>query len=480
MHKGTLKKLLRKLSEARRHQSDLPNRIDKYKVLFEKSPLAMAYYDSKGVLVECNEQAEKIIGSTSEKMIGFNAVEKMTNELYRGELIKALKGEQGFYEGEYNPVTGNRSLIIRTFFTPINPENPEDGVVSISEDITERKLAQEKLTEYARRLNTLIDNLLGFAYRCAYDPEWTMEYLSEGIFNMTGYPAHEFIGNRVRSFNSIIEPSDRQQVRDNIQKMIAVKRPYILEYRIHASSGSIRWVWEKGRGVFDANGELTALEGFITDITERKQAEQRMLASLQEKEVLLQEIHHRVKNNLQIISSMLNLQTDFIKDKDDLQWIVNSQNRIHTMALIHEHLYQSENITCIRVKDYFSDLIRHFQETFRLAKKKITFTADIEELSLGIDKAIPLGLITNEIMLNSLKHAFPDKKEGTLSLKMYKENDRVIFIIKDNGIGFQNNNSAYSRAGLGIKLIDSLVRQLKGGFEITSEHGLAWKLHFPL
>lgn len=138
-----------------------------------------------------------------------------------------------------------------------------------------RKKAEDELRESSRKRNTLTDNLPGFVYRCANDPNWTMEYLSEGVFDLTGYPAEEFIGNRIRSFASIIEPGDQLRIAEDVQEALAEKKPYTLEYRISTASGSQKWVWERGSGVLD-DDKLLALEGFITDITERKMMEDRI------------------------------------------------------------------------------------------------------------------------------------------------------------------------------------------------------------
>jgi PAS domain S-box-containing protein len=215
------------------------------------------------------------------------------------------------------------------------------------------------------------------------------------------------------------------------------------------------------------------------DITERKQAEAQIQASLQEKEVLLQEIHHRVKNNLQVISSLLDLQSQQIEESAMLEVFRESQNRVKSMALVHEKLYQSKNFAIINFAEYTESLTNYLFKAYELNAGDVTLELDIDEVSLNIDTAIPCGLIINELVSNALKYAFPDRRTGTIRVALHADRDRhFTMIVEDNGVGFSLEFDLNKVKSLGFQLVNVLAKQLKGSLEIDQTNGSKFQVRF--
>ena len=210
----------------------------------------------------------------------------------------------------------------------------------------------------------------------------------------------------------------------------------------------------------------------------RWHAEQKITASLKEKEVLLREIHHRVKNNMQIISSLLRLQAEKVKDSNLRESFKISQNRIRSMALIHEELYRSTDLAHINIEQYIHKLTTQLFSSYGISKKRIKLTIDIDDIPFNINQAIPCGLIINELVSNSLKHAFPGGRTGMITININKLKSRKQLIIKDNGIGFPKDNKQNKYESLGLQIVRDLVRQLEGNLKVNREAGTEFIISF--
>ncbi|MGE5443255.1 MAG: histidine kinase dimerization/phosphoacceptor domain -containing protein, partial [Ignavibacteriales bacterium] len=265
--------------------------------------------------------------------------------------------------------------------------------------------------------------------------------------------------------------------------------------------------------VGERTADLTRVnEALQAEISERKRAEEQIKTSLQEKEVLLREIHHRVKNNLQVISSLLHLQAGYIKDKRILKIFIESQMRIKSMALIHEQLYRSKDLTRIDFSRYIRELTDNLKRSYGMVSGLINFNMDMDRVSLGIDTAISCGLVINELISNSLKHAFPESREGEIRISLHSYNisdeqagdgrplpkpmasdfssssksykrsatDHLNFAlsISDNGIGFPENLDFRNTESLGLQLVTVLVDQIGGTIELNRDSGTEFKITF--
>jgi two-component sensor histidine kinase len=218
---------------------------------------------------------------------------------------------------------------------------------------------------------------------------------------------------------------------------------------------------------------------YIKDITERKRAEERLRDSLKEKSVLLKEIHHRVKNNMQVISSLLSLQGERIENGELRHLFRDSQLRIRSMALVHEKLYQSESLARIDFAEYVNSLASRMYRSF--GEHHVTWHGSDEKLFLSADIALPCGLIVNELISNALKHAFPDKREGRVFFELSSgQSNQCRLVIRDNGIGLPSDFNIRRSSSLGMQLVDSLVSQIGGTIELSNHEGTRWSITFPL
>jgi PAS domain S-box-containing protein len=689
-----------------------------HRIIYNDNNIPMNYE-----IIDVNPAFEEILGINKKEVLGKSStvVYGTDNAPYLELYSKVSQtGTPEHFETYFEAM--NRYFSINVF-------SPSKGMfITIFEDITERRKNDEKLKENQRTLETLISNLPGVAYKCRNDSLWTMEFVSEGCFQLTGYKPEEIILNKKIAYNDLIHPDDRQMVWDTIQTALKENQPFKIIYRITTSDLENKYVWEQGRGIFSSEGNLIALEGFITDITDRitneeeikksevyyrtifentgtatiiiednsiislansefkklsgyskeelegkikwtdliveediekvlnyhmsrrhkkstpknyeiklvnkdtairdvfvtvallpyterrlisflditdkkesrkalresqkkyrdlaellpqpifetnldwnitftnriglkifgytqedldkelnmlnfldpkdhvramennqrslmdelsveeylalkkdgttfpilvysnaikqddkvigsrgvivdlseiKKVETNLKASLKEKEILLREIHHRVKNNLQIISSLLNLQTRYVMDNEvAVDVLKESRNRVKSMAIIHEKLYQSTDFVNIKFDDYILRLILDLFYSYNLQKDQIKPVIEVKDIELNIETAIPCGLIINELISNSLKYAFPDGQKGEIRISLKSKKDSYQLCISDNGVGLPEELDYKNAKSLGLQLVNNLVDQIDGEITLDRSQGTKFKIIF--
>ncbi len=295
-----------------------------------------------------------------------------------------------------------------------------------------------------------------------------------------GYAKRELIGKNW--FDTCIPERVRSKIRKIFQQTIAgnVQDFEYYENPVLTRSGKERIIAWHNAILTDKSGNPIGTLSSGEDITRRKQAEEQIKASLKEKEVLLREIHHRVKNNMQIISSLLRLQSRYTKDKQILDIFKASQNRIETMAFIHEKLYQSQDLARVDFTDYVNTLTRNLFTTYGVSTARIKLNIDIKNVSLPLDNAIPCGLIINELVSNSLKHAFPPDKEGEIKIALHLSNgNKWQLIVSDNGVGIPEDIDFRNTKSLGLHLVTILAEdQLRGEINLNRTEGTEFKIKF--
>ena len=228
----------------------------------------------------------------------------------------------------------------------------------------------------------------------------------------------------------------------------------------------------------DWRGHLVSLVVVLREITERVRAEEQIKASLKEKEVLLKEIHHRVKNNLQVISSLLYLQSKSSKDEEALAMFQESRNRVRSMALVHERLYQSQDLARVDFAEYVRSLANHLFRSYGVNTNVIRLKINSDDVLLGVDTAIPCGLIINELVSNCLKHAFLEGREGEVRIEFRSDDGECTLMVSDNGVGFPKDLNFRDTGSLGLQLVNTLVHQLEGTIELDRSSGTAFKITF--
>ena len=264
------------------------------------------------------------------------------------------------------------------------------------------------------------------------------------------------------------------------------------EYRIKRKDGKIKWINELYQKIPGKNGKPDKYQGAVYDITEKKEAEE---ALNEIKEARIKEIHHRIKNNLQVISSLLDLQAEKFEDEKVREAFRESQSRIISMALIHEELYQERNMETLNFTAYLRKLSENLFQTYRLDHPGISLQMDLkEDIFLNVDTAVPLGIVINELISNSLKYAFPGQKRGEIQIKLYKEKEgesksdkgedkgckgkKLVLIVSDNGIGISESVDMENPDTLGLQLVNTLVDQLDGKLELKRDNGTEFNIWF--
>ncbi len=272
------------------------------------------------------------------------------------------------------------------------------------------------------------------------------------------HPPRNELGLVMTTFNQMAE-----QLEKNNQQMLEVNEE--LEHRVR----------ERTQALLVANTLLHQ------EVNERTQAEEQIRESLKEKEVLLREIHHRVKNNLQVVSSLLNLQSGMIKDEQVSQALLESRSRIFSMTLIHEKLYQTNNFSSIDMRDYLQSLVAAILRLLPSSSRQIAVTYAIDPIHLSMDLVVPCGLIVNELVMNAAKYAFPEGSAGNLNVEMRLNESRtaVQLRVADDGVGLPKDFSIEQSKSLGMKLVNSLVNQIEGSLQMISENGTVFLISFP-
>jgi PAS domain S-box-containing protein len=352
------------------------------------------------------------------------------------------------------------------------------GLSVVLHNITVQKRAEQALRESEARFRRLADHAPGIIYRLRAKPHIALEYVSPAATALTGYSAEELTGRGAPLAHFIVE-EDHQAVEGVLSDAAEAGNPVVLRWK--CKDGTIVWMEHRTSPIVDESGTIIAGEGIAIDITGRIQAEKALRVSLEEKEALLKEIHHRVKNNLQIVSSLLSLQTEHVAPEKALEALKESQNRVRSMAMIHEQLYSSGDLARIDFHRYVSDLTSYIFRTYSTRAGKISLTMDVQPVALGIDRAIPCGIIINELVTNALKHAFPHESGGTIHIRLVKAGDQeVLLTVEDDGVGIPEGLDPEKSSSLGLELVQTLVEQLKGKVSIESSGGARFSIQIPL
>jgi PAS domain S-box-containing protein len=384
-------------------------------------------------------------------------------------LMKQVWGE---YDEEYRIERPDGSIRwIRDRAFPVRDQAGKvDRVVGIAEDITKQKKAEEQLRAATVLLSSLINHLHSSVV--VEDETRKIIHVNQAFNNTFNVPVapHALFG--VDSRLLFIQTA---QFAERIEQIIKAGTPVLGE--------ELEW---QGRILLrnyvplsiDGNNHYHLWQ--YQDVTESRKAEEQIKASLKEKEVLLKEIHHRVKNNLQIISSLLNLQSAEIEDPEACQRFKESQDRVKAMALIHERLYQSGDLAKIDFSGYVRSLTGHLTRSYRINANAVRLNLEVESVPMNLDIAIPCGLIINELVSNAFKYAFPNGDSGEITVRFAEEDARTLkLVVQDTGIGFPEGGDPEESDSLGLKLVRSLTEQLGGVLNYRTQNGFICQITIP-
>lgn len=462
------------ITKRQKMEYDIIESKEKYKKLTQSSPDPIFVVDFKGKIIYANDAVEKISELPKEELKGKTWMdltplpEDEVQNFYKLFLM-ALEGH------EHEPMEikipkGKDYIYLEIYPALLRSEGKIYAVQVIGHDITKRKWAEESLRESEEKFRQMAENIE------------EVFYIIDNRMNDIIYisPAYEKVWGRTcqslysdpKSWIDSIHEEDREQailrIFNQTEKVHTTRSG--IEYRIIRPDGEIRWIWSHAFPVEDESGDIYRIAGIAMDITERKLYEDQIKQALNEKEAVLREVHHRVKNNMQIISSLLNLQLEHLQNKKDVELFKESRDRVKSMALIHGNLYQSENLSEINFNDYVEDLLRELIISNNMSSK-IKLKTDVGDIVLNIETSIPCGLIINELATNSMVHGFPDEMIGEIFVSLTNEDKLLTLIVKDNGVGFPDELDLDTVETMGLYLVKTLVGQLDGTIELNKENG---------
>ncbi|HEY9600058.1 MAG TPA: histidine kinase dimerization/phosphoacceptor domain -containing protein, partial [Allocoleopsis sp.] len=451
----------------------------------EAIPLGINVIDTAGKLIFANKTSLKLYGRESSSPALTDSCSEIASQLYIAgteihyplddlPLIRALKGEKTSVDN-LEIDRSHQRIPLEALGTPIYDEYGTIVYAIVAfQDITARKQAEAERQEFIAvlqqtndRLQAILDTVPGCVAWMSADARYlgVNQYLAK-TFKL---PSEAFVGRKV---GFCIKDSQLAQLLPKFLVSSAQTTSQVIDI-LH--DGTIR----NYLIAIQKYQQCTAAVWVGIDITEQVQAEEALRASLREKEVLLQEVHHRVKNNLQIVSSLLDLQSQNLTEPTTQKIFQDCYNRIRSMALIHEKLYESTSLSKINFAEYLESLVSYLALSYGISDRYVNLQLNVEPIYLNIDTAIPCGLIINELVSNAFKYAFPADKPGSLTVELYSTNRQCFtLVIKDNGVGISKDFKTQEAGTLGLQLVEILTHQLDGAIELNVSEGTEFKIQF--
>ncbi|MGB3263381.1 MAG: PAS domain S-box protein [Microcoleus sp.] len=469
------------ISDRKRSEEALQEATDQLRAVLDAVPGLISWIGSDLRYIGVNQHLATSFQLSPESFVGqeINFLDKGSSF---GELIRKFFDSSSHQIWQEIDIEINGS--IRNYLIVAQKYNQGTAAVSVGIDITDRKRAEAQKTELIaslqeseRKLRSLYEATSDAVMLLDEQAFFDCNIATLAIFGCAN--KKQFYGKKPSEFSPQFQPSGQDSCSLSAQKISTAMQ-----------TGSCRFDWVHKRldgSEFPAEVLLNAMEingrkviqAVVRDITDRKRDEDRIKASLAEKEVLLKEIHHRVKNNLQVISSLLKLQSRYIQDSQITEMLKESQNRVRSMALVHEQLYQSKNLSNIDFAEYIQNLAHNLFQAYEIHAECVNLQTNIAPCSMNIDTAVPCGLIINELVTNSLKYAFKGKTQGTININFTLDNNGVCVLnVTDSGIGFPQDLDYRNARTLGLRLVGSLVKQIRGKIELLETAGTSFKITF--
>jgi len=471
--------LARKVQKCKRIDSELHDRIHFLESLLKEVP-SPAYF--RDVSQTFQDRSELFVGkdahSTYRKTSGYSMHE--LEEVIPKELTaiyKRKKGEASGISGEFGMMPGICSMF------------------------RESEEALKIALEVQKVFWTVINNSPAVVFLWRNEEKWPADFVSENV-SQFGYEVEDFTSGRIL-YGDIVFKEDLKNVREKLDRCVEGKcESFRMEYRICTKEGELRWVDERTFIQRDAEGHATHFQGVVIDITERKVAEEALTRAEQ---VRKKEINHRIKNNLQIVSSLLDLQAEKFSDRKVIEAFKESESRIVSISLIHKELYESGNLDILDFSSYLRKLIADLCRSYSTESSAIRVNLNVEKVFLGVDTAVSLGIIINELFTNAIKYAFPQGKGGEINVELFGEeareavneketsgktpvpkipakgqdlNEQLTLIFADNGKGFPEDVDFRNTGSLGLQLVNALVNQIEGSIDLERGNSTKFTLKF--
>ncbi len=434
---------------------------------------ALFQMDPRGRITSWNSGAERLLGYSEAEIRGESVARLFTPEdAAKGEAGRELETARttGSAEDERWHIRkdGSRFFAGGVVTTVRDQAGNLCGFTKVMRDITERMKAEQQLKQQAQLLELAQDIII------VRDLSGKISFWNDAASETYGWSKPEALGKVDYELLHTAFPEPRE----DIEAVLFAKTRWEGELVHTRRDGTQLPVWSRWALQFDSHGKPVSILAISTDVTARKQADEQLLASLREKEVLLKEIHHRVKNNLQVVASLLSLQSEHIADAQVLAMLEEMNNRVRSIAAIHEMLYGSEDLSRIDFAGYLNTIAKDLASFFSDRASKVRVKVDAASIFLDITKAAPCGLIVNELLTNSFKHAFPDDREGLITVSFRCPEEECVLEISDNGVGMPEKLDPQSATSMGLQLLGLLVQQLKGKLEIDRSSGTRWSITF--
>jgi PAS domain S-box-containing protein len=446
--------------------------------ILDGSPVAFVLHDKNMRVVRVSRAYQDVTGFMPDHVVGRTLEEFMPDGPQKQRIIGNLMKvqEYGVQVGPKDiesPIPGRhlRETILPVFGEKRNVTN----TLSVLEDITDRKIAMDALAQSEERYRMLFDSISdGVVIHEIHENGMPGSFVevNRGFCNTIGYRRNELLKMSPLDLENPEETEDTSGIQETLQ----MGGGTFFERKLVSKDGDLIPV-EISAQTFQLGAQYLGLS-VVRDISERQAAKELITASLAEKEILLREIHHRVKNNLQVISGLLNLQSRYIDDEGVRSIYKESQNRIKTMALIHEGFYQHDDLAHINLVEYIRNLTENLFASYMVKKGAIDLILDIPDIEMNLDTAIPCGLIVNELISNSMKHAFPGERTGKIGVSMAEQGEGYSLTVSDDGVGFPEGVDFRKVKSMGMQLVTVLAEQLGGEVRYSGESGTSFTVTF--
>lgn len=400
-----------------------------------------------------------------------NVLDTVKNEelkvFWKNKYLNVLKGNQEIFT--HKSIVNGKSVYREIFLRPVFFENEIIEVSAIAHDITERIANEQKIVNQAAKLNSIVDS--SHHYIWTIDRNQMLTSFNKNYFQLIEsiYQTKPYLGLKLNRGILRANKDYNETLITQYQKAFNGQSAHFELETQDVNHNTVHLEVFLNPIIGKESSVINEVSGIAHDITEKKISQQKIEQSLKEKEVLLKEVHHRVKNNMQVVSSILNLQSSYLSDPYALSVLKESQNRIKTMSYIHESLYQNKTFTSVNFSEYLNTLTNNIIQSYSINETKIKLVLDIEKISLSLDNAIPTGLIVNELLSNAIKHAFPGDRTGIITVNLKQELNVISLSITDNGIGFSDHIDFHNSPSLGLQLVNSLIEQISGTIKFSSK-----------
>jgi len=470
-------KLYLKLAEDKLRNTE--EQLQLFQAYFEYAPDAYYLSSLKGKIINGNKAAENLLGFQRKELIGKNLLK--INLLSKKDIPRASTLLAKNIRGKR---TGPDEFILRKkdgFNVPVEistfPLKMKGKilVLGIARDITSRKKAEDALKESEKLYRALFERANDAVFLLNMDR--TINAANKKAADMLGYTQEELVG---KPTIEVISPSQHDKSLEKFENLVEGKS-YPLYERIFRRKDGTEFPGEINVAIiFSEDQKPLYIQSIVRDITIRKQTEKQLKDSVKEKELLLKETHHRVKNNMQVMSSLLRLQSHSVQDSETKELFNKSQNMINSMALVHEKLYRTKSLRQVDFAEYISAFAPTLFTSYGVDPSRISLHLELENILVDINTAVPCSLIINELISNSLKYAFPDKQKGRITIILqHSVNGNSLLTIKDNGIGLPAALDTQNTETLGMRLVHDLVGQIGGEIEIKNTKGTEFRIEIP-